>query len=205
MKTIWFSPQVEAGRAQGTQSCFLPDPPPTTPPSLGKPRHTSLKQKHPGSLVPLLCQRWPSRSGGGRTQRVPVLSVESQRWRRGGGRGSNSWWGQRRRAQHALLSAPAPAMPCSAPARLTGACPSGLHGQFNKKAWKVCLSSHDKTAHVMLCNCNRQHRRSVLSAEVQLFHKALRATGSAKGNYCVLGVEFPDLTTLLKYTRGLQK
>lgn len=86
MKTIWFSPQVEAGRAQGTQSCFLPDPPPTTPLSLGKPRHTSLKQKHPGSLVPLLCQRWPSRSGGGITQRVPVLSAESQRWRWGGGR-----------------------------------------------------------------------------------------------------------------------
>lgn len=111
MKTTWFSPQVEAGRAQGTQSCCLPDPPPTTPLSLGKPRHTSLKQKHPGSLVPLLCQRWPSRSGGGRTQRVPVLGAESQRWRWGGGRGSNSWWGQRRRAKHALLSTPAPAMP----------------------------------------------------------------------------------------------
>lgn len=87
----------------------------------------------------------------------------------------------------------------------TGACPSGLCGWFNKKAGKVCLSSCDKTAHVMLCDCDRQRRHSAPSAEVQLFHKALQATGSAEGNYCILGVEFPDLTTLLKHNRGLQK
>lgn len=117
------------------KSCFLPDPPPTTPLRLGKPQHTGSKQNGPSSLSPLRCQRWPSRSGGSRTQRVPVQSAASQRWRWGGGWGSRCWRGQRRRAQCVFLSAPAPALaiPCSAAARLTGACLSDLHGWFNKK------------------------------------------------------------------------
>lgn len=56
MKTNWFSLQVEKSEARA-QSCFLPDSPPTTPLSPGKPWHKGLKQNCPSSQFPLLCQR----------------------------------------------------------------------------------------------------------------------------------------------------
>lgn len=49
---------------------------------------------------------------------------------------------------------------------------------------------------------------STEAAEGQRFHTVLRVTGSAKGNYWVLGVEFPDLIHCLNTTeacRGKQE
>lgn len=105
-------------------------------------------------------------------------------------------------AQHVPLSAPAPApaTPCSAAARLTGACPSW----FNKKRGKFA-SPPAINPLTLRCVIATGSTDALKSAEAQLFHKALQATGSAKGNYGILGVEFPDLTTLLEHDRGLQK
>lgn len=77
---------------------------------------------------------------------------------------------------------------------------------------QVRLQSSSAARHGRFCLCpcsGTGHDTSVIAtgsaeaAEGQRFHAVLRVTGSAKGNYWVLGVEFPDLTTLLKYNRGL--
>lgn len=78
MKTSWFSPQVEAVRALSTESYFLPRPPPTTPLSLGKPQHTSLKQNSPSSPSPFLFQRWLSHNRGSKTQHVPMWRLKGE-------------------------------------------------------------------------------------------------------------------------------
>lgn len=169
MKTNWFSAQVEKSEPR-VQSCFLPDPPPITPPSPGKSWHKGLKQNCPSSQFPLLCQRWPSAA-------EPSMC---QRWGR-------KRMGQRRRGQP---------QSCSRALQSRSGSRDSLTLRFGRFASAPAVDGSRYQS-----DYNRQSRGSWRAA---ISHSA-EGTGSAKGNYWVLGVEFPDLTTLLKYNRGLLK
>lgn len=135
METIWFSPQVEKSEPS-VQSCFLPDPPPTTPPSPGKPWHKSLKQNSPSSQFPLLCQRWPSAAEPNMWQ----CKVQNLKGDGGGG------WG--RGGEHSTRAAAGLSRAGQAPE------------QFNTQAWKVLPLPLQWNWSRYRCDCNGQRRGS---------------------------------------------